>query len=72
VGFSLAANFLYSIVISVDFMTFKRETFGVVCCPAGRLSRCRLPSLIRGGIDKHLCRFGRVTCNSLKSSTLGV
>ena len=29
-GFNLAADFLYSIVISVDFMTFKRETFGVL------------------------------------------
>jgi hypothetical protein len=30
VGFSLAADVLCSIVISVDFMTFKRETFGVI------------------------------------------
>jgi hypothetical protein len=55
-GFNLAADFLYSIVISVDFMTFKRVTFGVL----GR------------GIDQHLCCFVSIVCNSLKSNTLGV
>jgi hypothetical protein len=57
VGFDLAADFLYSIVIAVDFMAFKKETTFAF------IGLC--------GIDKHLCRFGRVTYNLLKSNILG-
>ena len=75
-GFDLAADFLYSIVISVDLMTFQTMDIGIT---ARKLAGAELggaidtvASSVCAGIDEHLSSSRRFPCNSLKSSILGV
>ena len=74
-GFDLAADFLYSIVISI-IMTFQTKGIGNT---ARKLAGAELggaidtvASSVCAGIDEHLSSSRRFPCNSLKTSILGV
>jgi hypothetical protein len=73
-GFDLAADFLYSIVISI-IMTFQTKGIGNT---ARKLAGAELggaidtvASSVCAGVDEHLSSSQRFPCNSLQTSILG-
>jgi hypothetical protein len=75
--FDLAGDFPYSIVIRADLLTFQTMD---IRNTSQKLTRAALggaidalsPSSFCAGIDEHPFLLRRLSCNSLKSSVLGV